>query len=355
MPVPKPDQTVPSHRAIRSAVPPPADRKIPPATNSLFGKTARAWISPFKPAGVPAPSVSQTAPFHSAMLLAKTVPAIRNSPAATSTGGCPPAPSRSQHTVARILPSKPRRPEPGKNAASPPAAGTTHGIALTNPKMLFLYRDKEPRVLKTLPWFLMRTDPIFPERDCQQTRCEDIPEFGPRLRSGSDATHSEKRPAHENRYLICIEGKLRPVLGVYLPGTGDEVPVDLVKTELMHPITNAAPKGLNSIIQILRHAARDMPHSRPSAPGISRGNRSEKAHAGTGTLTQLFLSSSSARVSEDERSGPASGCSMWASPRGSSPSHRPPPVFPKSLRVETDSAIIPEPCGTGSVPGQLSP
>lgn len=77
-----------------------------------------------------------------------------------------------------------------------------------------------------------------------------------------------------------VEGKLQPVLELHPAGVGPQIPVGLggkrkgrglsplakaadmiekhgegILNYLMHPVTNAAAEGINSVIQSLKHAA----------------------------------------------------------------------------------------------------
>jgi hypothetical protein len=63
IPVPSADHDAPFHRAMRLAVTPPAVVKKPPAIRSPLGSTARAQTSLF----IPVPNADHDVPFHRAM------------------------------------------------------------------------------------------------------------------------------------------------------------------------------------------------------------------------------------------------------------------------------------------------
>src|SRR5437867_2901762 len=96
IPEPNADQLLPFHLAILVAASPPAVVKSPPAYRSL-PDTVSAYTPPF----IPEPSADQLLPFHLAILVAALPPAVVKAPpaytllpntASADTEGTPPLP-----------------------------------------------------------------------------------------------------------------------------------------------------------------------------------------------------------------------------------------------------------------------
>ena len=117
-PAPSGNHSFPSQRATRVAARPPAEVKVPPATRSPFGITASAFTSPF----IPDPSGNQAVPFHRAMCPALRPSAVVKAPAATTS---PPGRTASAYTLPLVPSPMDDKAAPSHRAillaATPPA------------------------------------------------------------------------------------------------------------------------------------------------------------------------------------------------------------------------------------------
>src|SRR5215204_3610686 len=80
MPLPRADHVLPFHRAMWLAATPPAVVKYPPAYMSPLPAMARAPTELFMPLPLPTPTADHALPFQRAMLLATTPPAVMKDP-----------------------------------------------------------------------------------------------------------------------------------------------------------------------------------------------------------------------------------------------------------------------------------